>query len=171
MNSTKKLFKYIFIIFFLFELNKYSYSKDKIFKEYFLTSINNIKIIDGDTIKIGNYKIRLHGIDTPEMKQKCKNSLGVDYFCGEVAKNKLVELISRNNIKCKIHYKDKYKRLIGTCYMDKININDFLVREGWAVAYIKYSSIYIDSQKQAEKNIKGLWAGYFILPWEWRLKN
>ena len=161
----------ISIFFFIFFSNLCSHLKADNSENYILVSVNNIKIIDGDTIRIGKNKIRLHGIDSPEIKQKCKKPFGESYFCGNIAKNKLTDLISENNIKCSIHGKDKYKRLIATCYTKQININDFMVREGWALAYRKYSDAYILSEEYAKINKKGLWGGSFVSPWRWRSKN
>ena len=161
----------ISIFFFIFFSNLCSHLKADNSENYILVSVNNIKIIDGDTMRIGKNKIRLHGIDSPEIKQKCKKTSGESYFCGNIAKNKLTDLISENNIKCAIHGKDKYKRLIATCYTKQININDFMVREGWALAYRKYSDAYILSEEYAKINKKGLWGGSFVSPWRWRSKN
>ena len=55
------------------------------------------KVVDGDTIHIKNFKIRLEGIDAPEIKQKCKKTylqisilnLQKDYYCGQVSKKNL----------------------------------------------------------------------------------
>ena len=105
------------------------------------------KIIDGDTIKISNKKIRLHGIDAPEKKQTCKKpyitisifSFTKSYFCGQVSTNKLTKKINNQIIKCKIKNVDRYNRLIGECYKRNENLNSWLVSNGYAVAYRKYS--------------------------------
>ena len=127
-------------------------------------------MVDGDTIKFNNKKIRLHGIDTPEIRQICKNKKGENYNCGIKAKIALINLINKHEIKCLIKGNDRYKRLIGTCFIKDLNINSWLVKNGWAVAYRKYSNEYIAEEKWAKNNLKGLWQGEFLEPWKWRKK-
>ena len=92
------------------------------------------KIIDGDTVRINTKKIRLEGIDAPEIKQQCKKpflkisaiigfEFNKNYSCGVVAKKKLIDKINSSKIKCISSSKDKYKRFLATCYKDKINLN------------------------------------------------
>jgi endonuclease YncB( thermonuclease family) len=133
-----------------------------------ILSTTKVIITDGDTIKFNNKKIRLHGIDTPEIKQLCKNKNGEDYKCGVKAKLALINLISSHQVKCSIHGKDRYKRLIATCFVKNININEWLVKKGWALAYRRYSEDYVDEELFAKNNKLGLWKGDFLEPWKWR---
>ena len=128
-------------------------------------------IIDGDTIIIKNKSIRFHGIDTPEKKQICyKNS--EQYKCGKEATDALIKKINKNQVLCKVHKKlDRYKRYIGVCFSEKINLNKWMVRNGYAVAYRRYSKDYIKDEKYAKKNKLGLWSGDFIYPEKWRKLN
>ncbi len=136
-------------------------------------------VVDGDTIKINSKKIRLFGIDAPEKKQKCKKiflsisffSLNKNYNCGILSTEKLKKKIKDNIITCKIKGKDRYKRIIAECFKDKTNLNSWLVRNGYAVAYIKYSKKYLAAQNLAEKENRGIWQGIFEMPWDWRKKN
>ncbi len=64
--------------------------------------------------------------------------------------------------------KDKYKRYIGTCYIQKQDINGWLVKNGYAVAYRKYSKRYVLQEQYAKKNKLGLWRGKFLEPEKWR---
>ena len=129
------------------------------------------RITDGDTIKILNKRIRFHGIDTPEKKQICiKNSK--KYRCGEEATNALIKKINRNPIACKVQDKlDRYKRYVGVCFLEDVNLNKWMVRNGYAVAYRRYSKDYIEDEKYAKKNKIGLWSGYFTHPEKWRKLN
>jgi len=128
-------------------------------------------ITDGDTIKIFNKRIRFHGIDTPEIKQICiKNSK--DYSCGEEATTALIKKIGRKKVICKVQDKlDRYKRYIGICFTEGINLNKWMVRNGYAVAYRKYSKDYIEDENYAKRNKLGLWSGNFIHPEKWRKLN
>ena len=140
------------------------------------------KIIDGDTVLIDNFKIRLEGIDAPEIKQKCKKEklkissiIGYtfyeDYHCGKVSKKKLETKIDGSKIKCISSSKDRYKRYLATCYKNKINLNQWMVRNGHAVAYIRYSKKYLLDEDFAKQNKLGLWQGKFLNPEKWRKVN
>ena len=128
-------------------------------------------IIDGDTVKILSKRIRFHGIDTPEKKQTCiKNSK--EYSCGEEAANALKRKIGGKSINCKVEDKlDRYKRYIGVCFLENVNLNKWMVRNGYAVAYRRYSKDYIEDENYAKKNKIGLWSSNFILPEKWRKLN
>jgi endonuclease YncB( thermonuclease family) len=126
------------------------------------------RIIDGDTIEIAGQRVRLHGIDSPESKQKCRKSSGSEYHCGTMATFALAELIEEHWVKCVGEGTDRYGRLIGTCFTGPVNLNKELVRRGWAVAYRRYSSYYIAVENEAKSAQRGLWQGAFIKPWDWR---
>ena len=136
-------------------------------------------VTDGDTIKINGNKIRLFGIDAPEVKQSCKKpyisfsfySLYKKYNCGVISTEKLRDKISNKKISCLISNKDRYGRFIGECFYKKLNLNSWMVKNGHAVAYLKYSKKFVAQENQAKKNKLGIWQGPFINPWEWRKKN
>ena len=128
-------------------------------------------ITDGDTIKIMNKRIRLHGIDAPESKQLCKKNYK-EYKCGIEAADELTKKINKNQVRCKVQDRlDRYKRYIGVCFVEGINLNQWMVRNGHAVAYRRYSKDYIKDEDYAKKNKLGLWSGDFIKPEKWRKLN
>ena len=137
------------------------------------------KVVDGDTIKIGKNKIRLLGIDAPEKKQQCKKpwltisfiSFSKDYPCGQISTDKLKKKIKDKLLICKWINKDRYKRYIAECFKDKTNINAWMVRNGYAVAYRKYSKKFVSQEIFARKEKLGLWSGTFIMPWDYRKNN
>jgi len=137
------------------------------------------KVVDGDTIKINSKKIRLYGIDAPEKKQKCKKtyltisfmSFTKDYMCGEVSTQKLIKKINKQKLNCNIIDVDRYKRLIGECFKRNINLNSWMVSNGYAVAYRKYSKKYVSDEINAKNNKLGIWQGKFEMPWDYRRKN
>ena len=129
---------------------------------------NSIRIIDGDTIILNSEKIRFYGIDTPEKKQKCKDRNGLSYPCGEFATNELKKIITSGQLFCKKRATDRYGRSISICYVNGVDINSLMVKNGWALAYRKYSRDYIDEEKEAKDKKMGMWAGKFIAPWRWR---
>ena len=140
------------------------------------------KIIDGDSIKIKNFKIRFEGIDAPEIKQNCKKdylkistiisfTFKKDYPCGEFSKEKLEKKINNSEIKCISSSKDRYKRYLATCFKGNININRWMVRNGYAVAYKKYSKKYLNDENYAKDEKLGIWKGTFMRPEKWRKLN
>ena len=140
------------------------------------------KVVDGDTIHINNYKFRLEGIDAPEKRQQSKKEsfkisflIGFtfykDYSCGRVSKEKLITKINTSEIKCISSSKDRYKRYIATCFKGKTNLNQWMVRNGFAIAYRRYSKKYVPDEVFAKENKLGLWQGKFMEPEKWRKLN
>ncbi len=158
---------------------------------FFLLSYNDIKsdevkiisgiakVTDGDTIRIEGKKIRFFGIDAPEKKQQCKKpwlsisfiSFSKDYPCGQISTDKLKRKINNKLLICKWSNKDRYKRYIAECFKDKTNINAWIVRNGYAVAYRKYSKKFVSQEIFAKKEKLGLWSGTFMMPWDYRKNN
>ncbi len=139
--------------------------------------LGKAKVIDGDTIKINKKKIRLFGIDAPEKKQICKKiylsfllfNLQKDYKCGHKSTLALLKKLKDKEVKCILEKnKDRYRRSIGTCYVDNEDINSWLVKKGYAIAYIKYSKKYELDEQYAKENKLGIWKETFIEPEKWR---
>ena len=124
-------------------------------------------VIDGDTIKIGRYKIRMHGIDAPEINQPCYSYTTL-VPCGMWAKAALVQFIAENMVFCKIQGRGKYGRFIGKCYVGEHDLQAAMVQAGWAVAYTQYSNDYYEDQTRAYLRSAGMWAYRFDYPHQWR---
>ena len=151
--------KLIFVLIILLNLNA----------KVFASEIYGLPVVtDGDTIKILNNKIRLHGIDAPEKRQNCtKNEK--KYNCGVVATEALSKKIGKNIVKCLTQKKkDRYNRFIGICFVEHEDLNKWMVRNGYAVAYKRYSKDYILDEEFAKTNKLGLWSGTFLNPEKWR---
>lgn len=124
-------------------------------------------IIDGDTIDIAGKRIRLHGIDAPESRQNCSLN-GYDWRCGESATLALKHEASGRTVVCKGSKRDRYGRTIAVCFLDGVDLNAMMVREGFALAYRRYSKDYVGEEDAARGALKGLWRGSFTEPWKWR---
>ena len=127
----------------------------------------DIKITDGDTIKINGEKIRFSGIDTPELKQICVKD-GVKNSCGIKAKQILADKIANNQVNCISEGKDQYKRTLAECFVNNESLSSYLVKSGYAFAYRKYSKKFIEDEEYAKANKLGLWQTEFQFPWDFR---
>ena len=125
-------------------------------------------VIDGDTIDIHGQRIRLFGIDTPEKGQTCDDATGQPYRCGQKAAFVLADFIGRSPVSCEPKANDRYGRIVGRCFVRNIDMNEYMVRSGWALAYRRYASDYIGAEQEAKNNHRGVWAGSLTPPWEWR---
>ena len=129
-----------------------------------------IKIIDGDTIHLNNEKIRFTGIDTPELKQTCKKNSEIIY-CGVEAKQLLIDKIGKDKVFCVREGKDQYKRTLAECFVNDLSLSKYLVREGYAFAYRKYSKKFIKDEDYARMKKIGMWSMKFEYPWDYRRNN
>ena len=127
-------------------------------------------IIDGDTIHIGKNKIRLHGIDAPEINQTCIIDKKI-WNCGIESKIALENFILKKEVNCEIIDVDQYRRFVGICFLENQNINQYMVRNGWAIAYKYYSLKFVKDEEFAKKNKLGIWQGSFIEPYLFRKNN
>ena len=166
------LFKFLTLLFFILSNSAYSEIK------FISSNIEEVIITDGDSLKIGKEKIRLSGIDAPEIKQICYDHGGMPYACGHRAKTYLESIIKDKwgikKIYCYYSERDKYNRILGECVLGEsssLNINEYMVRWGYAIAYLRYSEKYLDVQEIAKSSKTGLWVGNFDMPEDWRKKN
>jgi endonuclease YncB( thermonuclease family) len=128
------------------------------------------RVIDGDTIDIRGTRVRLNGIDAPETKQTCVAN-DTRYQCGLEATEALIQLIGSNTVECEQTGTDRNGRVIGRCVVGSTDIGGWMVEHGWAVAYRRYSLVYVDQENRAREQKQGIWAGSFTTPEEWRRKK
>ena len=124
-------------------------------------------VIDGDTIRIGDERIRFSGIDAPEIKQTCIYQ-EIEFKCGEFSKNLLIEKISNQEVSCIRESTDQYGRTLAECFVGKESLSSYLVREGYAFAYRKYSDKFIPDEEYAQSKGNGMWSMDFMFPWDFR---
>lgn len=130
-------------------------------------------VIDGDTLAFGEIKVRIAGIDAPEMGQPCADhATGKVLDCGKWSKGFLAKLVAQwSPIECAGVSRDRWGRLIGMCwYNHGEDVGAVQVQEGLAMAYRQYSDAYAADEEMARIEGVGIWETEFIPPWEWRKK-
>ena len=130
--------------------------------------VGRASVTDGDTVVIRDTRIRLHGIDAPESAQLCKDAAGRDYRCGQVAALALSDRIGASPISCEPRDTDRYGRTVAVCRKETEDLNGWMVRQGYAIAYRRYSTEYVQAEAEAKAAKLGIWAGTFLEPSEWR---
>lgn len=125
-------------------------------------------VVDGDTIIVGGTRIRLHGIDAPELKQTCSRWSGEEWACGTMAKQALEKFLAAGIATCTSYSTDRYGRTIAKCAVGDRDAGEWLIRNGWAIAYRRYSLDYVIEEDMARKDRSGIWGGPFVEPSVWR---
>lgn len=128
------------------------------------------KFIDGDSFEIGGDRVRLFGIDAPEGRQDCRRN-NQPWRCGNDAAAKLRSLVQGATLRCTPRDTDEYGRSVSVCKNGNTDINAEMVRAGLALAYRRYSNAYVDEENEARSAKRGLWAGEFTAPWDYRRES
>jgi endonuclease YncB( thermonuclease family) len=132
-----------------------------------LTLTGQAHVVDGDTLVISGERIRLFGIDAPELRQRCDPS-GRNWACGVWAANVLTKLTARGGLKCDALDRDRYGRTVARCTAAGRDIGAEMVRLGAAAAYVNYSLDYVTLEATAKAELRGLWSGVVTAPADYR---
>lgn len=124
-------------------------------------------VIDGDTIEIHGQRIRFHGVDAPESSQTCTRD-GHDWPCGRRSADALSGFLGRRTVNCTAEKIDRYGRIDARCAVDGADIEAWMVREGWALAYRRYSHDYVDEEAVARAARRNIWSGKMLSPERYR---
>jgi len=139
------------------------------------TIMGHPRVVDGDTLAFrGNDKttyVRLTGIDAPELNQKCDEEP-----LGEQAKKYLQDLVEGRSVACEWSREDRYGRALGTCLvygylMNDVELNDAMVRSGYAFAYPLYSKKYVLLEQRAHERDLPVHEHQCEKPWRWRTEH
>jgi endonuclease YncB( thermonuclease family) len=131
-------------------------------------------VVDGDTIEIRGQRVRFNGIDAPESNQQCDDTKGSRYRCGSKAAAALDEFLAASRpVRCEFSSWDRHGRFVGDCFRaDGLNVAAWLVEQGQALDWPKYSNgRYASQQAEAKNARRGIWSGAFQEPWEWRAQH
>ena len=120
--------------------------------------------IDGDTLKFGSLRVRLTGLDAPEFDQTCTAADGHEWACGTGASAFLAGLVGRQTIVCVRSGRDRYGRALAKCSAEGRDLGAQIVAAGWAVSDRDYGAEELTARTAG----RGIWAGKFVIPAEWR---
>lgn len=123
--------------------------------------------IDGDSLYVGDREVRLFGIDAPEYHQSCTRD-GKPWACGADAAKQLSSLVTGKQVRCDQVDTDEHGRIVARCTAGSVDVNRVMVATGYATAYRHYSMDYVRAEEIAKANKRGLWAGMFEMPSEYR---
>lgn len=128
-------------------------------------------ITDGDGVILAGKKLRLLNVDAPESDQICLDKKGESWTCGIAARDALIKQFGGKQWTCKPNGRKTYNRPLVTCFVDGENVNQWTVREGWAMSFVRYGHHYDSDERTALQACRGLWSGAFYAPWEWRIRT
>ncbi|GIW28889.1 MAG: hypothetical protein KatS3mg070_2252 [Meiothermus sp.] len=133
------------------------------------TVAGRASVIDADSLEIQGVRIRLWGVDAVESGQTCLDAQGKVYPCGRRAAFALADFLGQRTVSCTRRDTDRYGRVVAVCGVAGVEVNRWLVEQGWALAYVQYGGgVYLDSQDRARAGKRGIWQGSFQAPWEYR---
>lgn len=123
----------------------------------------SVKVIDGDTLVLDGKRIRLVGIDAPELRQVCQRD-NQPWPCGKGAKDHLIALTGDAKTRCEAGGSDRYGRLLALCLSGSRDLNAAMVGAGYAIAFGDYEA----EESAARAKRLGIWSGTFEAPRTWR---
>lgn len=126
-----------------------------------------VRLADGDSFELGSQRIRLEGIDAPELHQNC-GAPGNEWPCGRRAKEALQTIVDSGEVECRPVDQDRYGREVAICAASMRDLGRAMVEQGFAVAT---GSAYLKEERAARAAKRGIWAGPFEAPAEWRARH
>ncbi len=124
------------------------------------------QVVDGDSLRVAGTKVRLNGIDAPELGQTCRRD-GKTWACGAEAARRLRRRIDSVPVSCTGNRFDRHDRLLAVCTAGAVELNRWLVEQGWALSYHDYPQ----AESAARQARRGLWSSSFEHPRDWRARH
>ena len=129
---------------------------------------SDVRVVDGDTIKIDDVSYRIEGIDAPEAGQRCSDGKGGTWRCGQAATVAMAALVESAEVRCDALSDDGMGRMVANCFADAASVGVHMVRRGLAWAFVKYSDTYIAEERLARSEGIGIWRAETLPAWEYR---
>lgn len=124
-------------------------------------------VVDGDTFRFGNETVRLYGIDAPESEQTCTRG-SETWACGQEATSALRQYVAGGRLDCKSRDFDVYGRIVAVCRANGRDLSQAMTERGFAVALPQTTTAYVAAEQAARTQRKGIWAGNFVQPADYR---
>jgi endonuclease YncB( thermonuclease family) len=124
------------------------------------------RVVDGDSLELEGRRLRLRGIDAPEIDQTCVTA-GKEQRCGLIAARQLRAQTEDQTIECRLYQTDRYGRDLAECKAGGTALNAWMVRTGLAVSYGDFAA----EEQLARAERTGIWAGTFERPADWRKRQ
>jgi endonuclease YncB( thermonuclease family) len=121
------------------------------------------RVVDGDTLELAGQKVRLFGIDAPELDQVCDQG-GVAWACGAAEREMLAGLVAGGRLTCSVQDVDQYGRAVAVCLRQDKDVAAQMVRQGGAIAYRRYSDRYVADEAVAQAAGAGVWGSTYAAP-------
>lgn len=119
-----------------------------------IIACNAPSVHDGDTLRCGSERVRLFGVDAPEVR---RGKTPAEPWAYE-ARDELIRL-TRGRVACRFVDRDRYGRFVGKCWSDASpDINAAVIRSGFASEYRRYSrGLYAPAEAEAQNARRGMW--------------
>lgn len=125
------------------------------------------RVVDGDTLVVDGQRVRLYGIDAPELQQQCQSAEG-PVPCGVMAMDALSPLVNDQRVECEVPDMDRYRRPVAVCRVGAADLGERIASDGMALAYRRYSTAYVKQEDSARMARAGIWAYNFDNPADYR---
>ena len=127
--------------------------------------------LDEDSIAVQGERVRLWGIDAPDLAQTCTRN-GKAWACGRDAARALDKLVTGKTVRCLVITRDKMRRVtVGDCTLGGESLSRWMVVNGWAVMNSRATDAYAKEEAEAKEARRGIWASTFDLPWDFRARQ
>ena len=129
------------------------------------------RVVDGDSLEIAGVRVRLEGIDAPELAQRCRYRRSRTWPAGRAAHTALSSMIAGRTVRCRAVGRGKYGRILGICSIGDLELNSEMVRRGFAWAFVRYSDSYVAEEEVARRNRVGIWRHRCLPAWRYRARG